>query len=568
MSPSPSGPFQSKVLGFLVQKAHRFIDKYERAVRHAKIATVWGTQILLYPIYALLQTTRLVGRQLQHRVDRGLPRLPWGWRSPQLPPADTPIQRVLEAVNAVFEKVANADSMPTQVVQPLQNLFAPVRQTSLLEKTVGEIRHWIRQWQSPQPRSSVKLLTGHQPLALPELIDQTPQLVPLGQRLLTLGRSLVDWGRSQGGLVVKSLIALATQTSRESVALSRVNPDSVATANRIKIQGIASLLASHHLVLVAPDNQILDILTLTQQRQLYERMIWEMADYWRQWRISHLSGQRFLAPLPVLDDRPHLLPPVRLLRKLMSWLQTSPVAVATNLFQESQWVSASTASLILKPAQLEATIASPQPALPHSWTWLNSLLRTSDPTPPPVLAPAGHPADPWSPIAAQVGNLATPKRRKSPDALRERTVNPETQALPASQVPSGVPRQQNLLFQWLQMPAVKDDRPRSPIVPTGRNRRTQIQKTHQPSAASEVSPVESPLPLSPAMATAAVSVSASSTQELSASTPSSTENWIETQATVVGYVKHPLERLLEWVDRALLWLERLITRIWQWFTHR
>jgi hypothetical protein len=70
------------------------------------------------------------------------------------------------------------------------------------------------------------------------------------------------------------------------------------------------------------------------------------------------------------------------------------------------------------------------------------------------------------------------------------------------------------------------------------------------------------------MTTAAVSVSASSTQELSASTPSSTENWIETQATVVGYVKHPLERLLEWVDRALLWLERLITRIWQWFTHR
>jgi hypothetical protein len=41
-------------------------------------------------------------------------------------------------------------------------------------------------------------------------------------------------------------------------------------------------------------------------------------------------------------------------------------------------------------------------------------------------------------------------------------------------------------------------------------------------------------------------------------------SWIEAQATLVGYVKHPLEQILEWLDQGLLWLETLIARLWQW----
>jgi len=40
--------------------------------------------------------------------------------------------------------------------------------------------------------------------------------------------------------------------------------------------------------------------------------------------------------------------------------------------------------------------------------------------------------------------------------------------------------------------------------------------------------------------------------------------WIETQATTMGYVKHPLEQLLEWLDYAVLWLEELLVRVVQW----
>jgi hypothetical protein len=45
-------------------------------------------------------------------------------------------------------------------------------------------------------------------------------------------------------------------------------------------------------------------------------------------------------------------------------------------------------------------------------------------------------------------------------------------------------------------------------------------------------------------------------------------DWIETKATPVGYVKHPLVRVLEWLDRAILWLEDMLVKFWQWLRQR
>jgi hypothetical protein len=41
-------------------------------------------------------------------------------------------------------------------------------------------------------------------------------------------------------------------------------------------------------------------------------------------------------------------------------------------------------------------------------------------------------------------------------------------------------------------------------------------------------------------------------------------DWIETQATPTGYVKHPLEQLLEWLDAAILGFEELVVKAWRW----
>nr|MCU0536337.1 hypothetical protein [Hydrococcus sp. Prado102] len=45
-------------------------------------------------------------------------------------------------------------------------------------------------------------------------------------------------------------------------------------------------------------------------------------------------------------------------------------------------------------------------------------------------------------------------------------------------------------------------------------------------------------------------------------------DWIETNATPVGYVKHPLVRVLEWLDRVILWLEDILVKFWRWLRKR
>ena len=101
---------------------------------------------------------------------------------------------------------------------------------------------------------------------------------------------------------------------------------------------MASLLATRHLVLVTTQNQLLDILTLAQQQHLQQRIALELADYWRYQRLMQLAQQPAPPFLPPPVDRKHLLPPVRLFRQLMGWMQTSPVAIAANLFREAQFI--------------------------------------------------------------------------------------------------------------------------------------------------------------------------------------------------------------------------------------
>ncbi|PMB08217.1 hypothetical protein CEN48_23480, partial [Fischerella thermalis CCMEE 5282] len=57
------------------------------------------------------------------------------------------------------------------------------------------------------------------------------------------------------------------------------------------IQGIASQLCDRQLVLVTSKNEILDILTPQQKHKLEERIITEIANYWRQWRLSQVKQE-------------------------------------------------------------------------------------------------------------------------------------------------------------------------------------------------------------------------------------------------------------------------------------
>ncbi|MBD1813967.1 hypothetical protein H6F65_20250, partial [Microcoleus sp. FACHB-DQ6] len=40
--------------------------------------------------------------------------------------------------------------------------------------------------------------------------------------------------------------------------------------------------------------------------------------------------------------------------------------------------------------------------------------------------------------------------------------------------------------------------------------------------------------------------------------------YLETKAESMGYIKHPLEQVLEWLDRVMLRLENIAEQLWNW----
>ncbi|NEO39040.1 MAG: hypothetical protein F6J90_22950 [Moorea sp. SIOASIH] len=268
MSSPAKGPYRSRLFNFINRQSQRFVDQVQRTIRHLKVAAVWGGQILLYPVYLLVQASLSAGRQISASVKAGLPQLrTFSHAQPQeIPPeADTAIQRVLQELNlGKFTLEADLDNLkPSNGQAVTLNNGQPI----LLERQRGT-----------------------------SLNNQEPVTLYNGQA---------------------------------------VTPAKPATNKHILIHGVACLLDNRGLVLVTVENQILDILTPQQQHKLASRISWEVADLLRKWRLAHsLDGKKASPSLATLDHPP-IFPPIRLFWRLMAWVQTSPVAIAINLFGES-----------------------------------------------------------------------------------------------------------------------------------------------------------------------------------------------------------------------------------------
>ena len=646
MPPASSGRYQSRFFNFLNRQSLRLKDQFERTARQIKVTAVWGAQIVLYPLYLLVQGSLSAGRQLAAEAEAGWPRLKEFTNKehkeqPEVPlDADTPIQRVLEELKVGRLQVNRLES---EDLNPLLN-----------------------------PESSTLQPSKLQPSTL-----------------------------------------------------------QASTPTRCVIQGVASLLTTRSLVLVTVENQILDILTPEQQQKLASKIRWEVADLLRHRRLAQSSKHKKATPRLASLDQPRVFLPVRVFWQVMAWVQTSPVAIAANLFQESTLVDDEVPSfnpilpsrptpqeLPQLPASDEAPIANPlvpqqtiafldraiaelesHPLVPGTEAlgtlrdslrdkWNSSPLAkvkiqnfvrnlvfksqspisTSSESAPTPEASQAHSFQIQALIYAAIeyffggrgGNLSgTDAQERS-----QRLTNSQGEAHPLSgrHSPSLSPAQSvgnsergdvsepDPWLSWSDLfgnPNASDSFPHSgqfsqdkktkisapesqaqlpeafnskmPIKPRNSlwealkrlvNPKPSQGKLSAPNR--ETLPVDSQLsvrpqagklkstPKTPPLTTqkrdkgslskkrsTSSSVAGSSHypnrlsptgQEDAAITPSSSSaqdtnlepapDWIETQATPSGYVKHPLVQVLEWLDVAILWLEELFVKVWQWLRRR
>lgn len=544
-----SGRYRSRLFSLLSNQSLRLKDHVGRGWRQAKVTATWGAQILLYPIYALFQSTRMINRQFQQAARRSLPRL-WAARqtiekvvhpnrSLALPKADTPVQRVLQTVKAMVLPDA-----PERI-----SLKANLDSKLLLDTNLLRVpRLFLDPKQAGNESSGGKLAAVSQPGSLAFTPPESNPLV-------------------QGA----------------SDHLSQISSDSP-----LEIQGIASLIKTQSLVLVTLHNHILDVLSLDQQHYLHQQIARELADYWRYHRVLK-AAQRPLPPfLPPLPTRPQALPPVRLFHQLMGWMQQGPVAIATNLFQESTLALYRDAIL-----QARAEIVWGARHQLGNQNADSTLLLESSPTPTlDALNPSQDTASSTAAILAhwnrqqlvaiaqaKLDAMALPANSPPVEKTVPPTPIPASNLTPdlllqnrsASLQPSFQKRLMRLFAPKSRGGAITPAAP-SPLVVQSKSSPGSLDvTTPRPKAVqstSGVTSVEQSESGATALATAAMATLTRPGDPTSQAVTRSQDSWIETEATVVGYVKHPLERVLEWLDRGMLWLEDRLALLWRWLVQK
>ncbi|WP_205370465.1 hypothetical protein [Thermoleptolyngbya sp. PKUAC-SCTB121] len=530
-----SGRFQSRLLSYLSRQRLRLGDRTSRWMRQAQSAIALGAQVVLYPVYVAFQSMRLAGRQMGPAAQRvglflenvkrsvqGKPALP---ASP--PPADAPIHKTLRAIRSAGFANALTAAPAAPPTSPDSRAIALRPPSNLAPPPCPE--------DDPAPLTfrEASALTAAEATRLPPQADQT----------------------------------LGNQAPAD-------------------IGGIASRLDSRMLVLVTTTNALID-LSPQQQRWLQQQIIWELANDGRarrRWlRRAGLTGRRsagelgsraidgaiadLAAPpprslassqrgrlprmLPVPLPRETAAPPVKAFYQLMAWVQTGPVAIAANLFQEAAL------AVYFPPPEPDPRPDAPFPGtahLPHSAPTRSGIAPSLSPTIPPHLRPhspgeillqllAEQPAEPFTepftePFAGQFTGQFTGQPAERP-----------------THVPA------NFSTEVISAERLANARAIAPLVPTA---------DLMPDAHSVILTIsrQDPSPLTPQPPSSPTLQSPNASLHAPPHVPPHAHTaqppCIDTPATLVRYEKHPLEAVLDWIDRSIVWLETRLADLWRW----
>lgn len=590
-------------------------DRTLRGVRQAAFTLTWGIQVVLYPIYVLFQSGRLVGQKIRAAVNRFVP--------------------LLEAVKddnfdpAVGVPPLDADAPFHHVLSYLETFELPIIiSPSALPG-------------SPNP----KLLKGHHADTDTELESETAIANTLLDHLNVASSSArsdhhaLATPYQKGTHETSDSMALTHQSfSGSGMQAASLNPvsENMAICDVEKhpiyltqvIRGFVSVLETRRLALVDTQNQVLDILTQEQQLRLHERIVFEVASYYRshklqlnaQLQIQHrrslpeVSGRGAWRFLPPLQTKTTMAPPVRLFRKLMGWMQTSPIAVSANMFQEAALVPFENQHGIPLQSPMSdmgpsPTIASGPPMASRSHFWHGLLqsvgLSSGESTqPPPEQLSAPQLSQHEQPIS-DTTQWFDPDHQGSRGGWLN--ANQFTQARRQAErffsMPS-LPFRNRWMPNWEERIQGSDSIVDSPVQPTlpdeargngaiasvaqGAIASGSTQKTPQPGQ-TRMNPSQIPPRMSPQMSpdvTTSVTASVNAADDsllsplqgvlrdkpgdlFASIDPAEREGGlsttlVDTKATLVGYVKHPLEQVLEWIDLGMLWIEGVTAKTWYW----
>ncbi len=357
----------------------------------------------------------------------------------------------------------------------------------------------------------------------------------------------------------------------------------ISLAEGTKIQGVASILSTRRLALVTTGNQTLDILSASQQHELRQRIIYEIASYWRSMRSRRLPSS---SPVAQLGSRVVKSLTSRFsLARLSGFQSTSiaklqpvtPVKIPTLWTDrpgndrserggDLNYVGSDRPEMTTTGQNLRNLPAIIQAALQHFFGGSEKMLPGDD----RPATFAGRKAI-ETPVltSVQLNAIAVDPWTIIPDAQLPIPVSPHQPtaiAIAIALPPANLPNLPSLstLKNWIQSRLQNNHLMspqnwglggRPPVAPSQIAAITPIAVTPIARTQPKATPIAQAQPKAAATATN-LPTRAASTRVAHAPT------WLETPAQSMGYQVSWIERLVLGLDRAIVFLEKLFLMFW------
>jgi hypothetical protein len=334
--------------------------------------------------------------------------------------------------------------------------------------------------------------------------------------------------------------------------------------NPPQVRGIASQVSNRLLVLVSPQNEVLDILTTVQQQVLQARIISEVTN----WRLQRLLPSNKHTTPQILARPGWLLAPVKVFGNIVNWTQTDKQQGKLSVSPEE-----AIASIDRTVAKFETESLAPIASITKGlqiqgliWAAINYFF--GDCTAKLPQHTTNNLTEPWLTMNDLFGSEEVVKQSlilENTPTLSKVAYLPEDKKLTRYSQDFNKYSLQGLLNRWRQLTqnnstSLSIKTPQTVKSLTKNQQQKPFSKISQSSNSSQKLNVPVTANLS--------SLNSNSLAAKSSESLEHTPDWIEINATTMGYVKHPLEQLLEWLDLAMLWLENILIKFWHWLQQR
>jgi hypothetical protein len=562
-----SEPYQSRVFNFINRKAIQLRDRFGETRRSLKNIGELGIQIILYPLYLLVQTTRVAIRQLKQTTYKAAVFLTNSLVSEekqllrtiddfsQLPACDQPIQDILELIEpSATEALELPQILGIATILETRKLALVTQETEILDiltpKQQQQIEHLII-WELATYWRRIRLNYKLQqsPRCLPLIHSNDPNLLPP----IRLFWQLIEWIQNSQLAIDLNLfeeasfitpITLVEQPKEAKLELleiwnrinSRINQISQVSIEKLPIQNLikqsstTAIVGQNNLVLLkikALIRAAIDYFFKIRDKQTYLKYYnfsWDQSQFDSvQEQLKHQSN------LEIESTKEKLL-----VNSQNNNLINQNHNLETQIHDDSQILTLIKAAIdyflgknkvpVLGNNNPYSSLANWQysPQINYSQLEFNQLNSSSAPN------YLSSEPDPWLSLddVFQVGNLNSPFEVDQTDQINI------SLKLPFSPGSEANYRQVN----QSQKSVLEIDQA---VIKFAQNSEQQLE---QPNLITYNNPETILIENDP--------------------------EWIEIEAKPIGYEKHPLELILQWLDQVMLWIEEYLLRFWDWLKHK